>query len=69
MDYAIFTDNWWFWFVKEYGISIGIIWGILKAIAVLDPSNKTNKVLDTFRSLLPGSKENKELARRAEDRQ
>ena len=64
MDYLILSDDWWYWIVKTYGISIGLLWAFLKAMAVLDPSNKTNKILDTFRGLIPG---NKELARRASD--
>lgn len=64
MEYMIFTDDWWYWFVKNYGVTIAIGWAILKGIAILDPSNKTNQVLDTFRGLLPGQKE---MARRATD--
>ena len=66
MDYILFTDDWWYWFVKNYGITLGLLWAILKALAILDPSNKTNAILDTFRGLVSGSKE---LARRAEDKE
>jgi len=65
MDYLIFTDDWWNWFFHNYAFSIGILWAILKALAILDPSNKTNTILDSFRSFLPGGKE---LARRGTDR-
>ena len=64
-EYLIFTDNWWNWFLHEYAYSLGLLWALLKALAFLDPSNKTNAILDTFRGLMPG---NKELARRAADK-
>lgn len=65
-EYTIFTDDWWYWFAKNYGITLGIGWALLKALAILDPSNKTNAILDSFRSFLPGGKE---LARRATDKE
>ena len=64
-DYILFTDNWWNWFLHEYSFMVGLLWALLKAIAVLDPSNKTNNVLDTFRRLVPGQKE---LRRREDDK-
>ena len=66
MEYILFTDNWWNWFLHEYAFTMGLLWAILKALAILDPSNKTNAILDTFRGLVSGSKE---LARRAEDKE
>lgn len=65
MDAIIFTDNWWNWFLHEYAFTLGVGWAVLKAIAVLDPSNKTNQVLDTFRGLV--AREPKEMNRRATD--
>jgi hypothetical protein len=64
-EYLIFTDNWWNWFLHEYAFTLGLLWAFLKTLAILDPSNKTNAILDTFRGLMPG---NKELARRATDK-
>ncbi len=65
IEYLIFTDNWWNWFLHEYAFTLGLLWALLKTLAILDPSNKTNAILDTFRGLMPG---NKELTRRATDR-
>lgn len=50
MDYIIFTDNWWNWFLHEYAFTVALLWALLKALAVLDPSNKTDKVIDSMRS-------------------
>lgn len=65
-EYLIFTDNWWNWFLHTYSFTIGLGWALLKALAILDPSNKTNTILDSFRSFLPGGKE---LARRGTDKE
>jgi len=62
-EYIMFTDDWWNWFLHTYSFMLGLLWAILKAIAVLDPSNKTNAILDSFRSRMGG----KELERRASD--
>lgn len=65
MDPIIFTDDWWNWFLHTYSFMIGLLWAVLKALAILDPSNKTNAILDTFRGLIPGQKE---MGRREGDR-
>jgi hypothetical protein len=49
-EYLIFTDNWWNWFIHEYAFTMGLLWALLKALAVLDPSNESNKVIDSLRS-------------------
>jgi hypothetical protein len=51
-EFIIFTDNWWNWFLHEYAFTLGILWALLKALAILDPSNKTDKILDSFRAML-----------------
>ena len=50
--YILFTDAWWNWFVHEYAFSLVILWALLKTLAILDPTNKTNDILDSFRSFL-----------------
>lgn len=67
VDFIIFTDNWWNAFIHEYAYTLGLLYALLKAIAVLDPSNKTNKIIDSFCSFLPGRAQ-KELARRETDK-
>jgi hypothetical protein len=64
-EYLIFTDNWWNWFVHEYAYTLVILWALLKCLALLDPTNKTNMILDSFRSLLNNGKS---LNRRATDK-
>ena len=66
-DPIIFTDDWWNWFLHTYSFMIGLVWAILKALAVLDPTNRTNSILDSFRSRIPGGE--KQLARRADDQE
>lgn len=56
MDYIIFTDNWWNWFVHEYAFTLALLFCLLKGLAVLDPTNKTNQIVDSLRSLLTRSK-------------
>jgi len=67
MDHIIFTDDWWNWFLHTYSFMIALLWAVLKALAILDPSNKSNQVLDTFRGMLSRSPD-KDLARREEDK-
>ena len=43
-DPIIFTDDWWNWFLHTYSFMIGLVWAILKALAVLDPTNRTNSI-------------------------
>ena len=52
MDFILFTDNWWNWFIHEYAFTLGLLWALLKALAILDPTNKSNEILESFRSLL-----------------
>ncbi len=66
MDYLIFTDNWWNWFVHEYAYTIVVLWALLKTLAMLDPTNKSNEILESFRSLLNVGSNN--LGRRTSDR-
>jgi len=63
-EYILFTENWWNQFLHEYAFTLGLLWALLKTLAILDPSNSTNKVLDSFRGFMPGGKE---LARRVTD--
>jgi len=46
MDYVLFTDNWWKWFISEYSYTIALFWALLKGIAVLSPDTPTNKIID-----------------------
>lgn len=46
MDFIIFTDNWWNWFIHEYAFTLALLWALLKALAVLDPSTRSNKVIE-----------------------
>jgi hypothetical protein len=48
-EYTILTDNWWNWFVHEYAFTMAIVWALLKGLAILDPSNKTDKIVDLLR--------------------
>jgi len=67
MDYIFFTDNWWNWFLHEYAFSLLILYALLRCIAVLDPSNKTNLIIDTFRNVI-SKRSGKEMARRESDK-
>lgn len=53
-DYIIFTDNWWNVFIHEYAITIGILWALLKCLAMFDATNKSNTVLESFRNMITG---------------
>ena len=64
-EYLIFTDNWWNWFLHEYAYTLGLLWALLKALAMLDPTNQSNQILDSFRSLFNTGQS---LNRRADDK-
>ena len=69
MDFILFTDNWWNWFIHEYAFTLGILWALLKALAILDPTNKSNEILESFRSLLnTGSNLNRRLTDRLDEK-
>ncbi len=51
-DYLIFTDNWWNWFFHEYAFTILVLYALLKCLAMCDPSNKSDTILEAFRSML-----------------
>jgi len=51
MDFMIFTDNWWNWFFHEYAFTIALLFVLLKGLALLDPTNQSNEILDSIRSL------------------
>lgn len=53
-DYIIFTDNWWNAFLHEYAFTLVILWALLKCLAMLDPTNQSNDILDSFRAMLAG---------------
>jgi len=46
MDFILFTDSWWNWFLHEYAFSIGVIWALLKMLAILHPGVETNKIME-----------------------
>jgi hypothetical protein len=50
-DYIMFTDAWWKIFLADYSYTIGIFWALLKGIAVLDPENKSNKIIDLLQGV------------------
>ncbi|OPY89024.1 MAG: hypothetical protein A4E71_00104 [Smithella sp. PtaU1.Bin162] len=50
-DFLIFTDNWWNWFLHEYAFTIGLLYALLKGLAVLDPNNNSNKVVDMLQTI------------------
>ena len=55
-EYLIFTDNWWNWFIHEYAFTLGLLFALLKGLAVLDPTNKTDKIVESLRALFDKSK-------------
>ncbi len=55
-DYLLFTDNWWNWFLHEYAFTLVVLWALLKTLALCDPTNKTNTILDSFKSMLNNGK-------------
>lgn len=63
--YDIFTDDWWTWFAHQYSYSMVIVWALLKTVALLDPTNKSNEILDSFRTILSAG--NSSMSRRASD--
>lgn len=68
-EYILFTDNWWNWFVHEYAYTLVILWALLKTLALCDSTNKTNQILDSFRSLLnTGNSLNRRTTDRPEDK-
>lgn len=46
----IFTDQWWLWVWNTYSISLGMGLGLLKVVAIIVPSNKTNQIVDLLTS-------------------
>lgn len=42
----IFTDQWWLWIWNNYSISIGMIFVLLKILAILNPGAKTNQIME-----------------------
>ncbi len=53
-DYLIFTDHWWNAFLHEYAFTLLILWALLKCLAMLDPTNHSDEILDSFRAMLSG---------------
>ena len=50
-EYLIFTNNWWNWFFHEYAFTVALLFVLLKGLALLDPTNHSNEILDSLRSL------------------
>lgn len=52
IEHMLFTDNWWNAFIHEYAYTLFILWALLKTLAKLDPTNKSDDILESFRALL-----------------
>ncbi len=50
-EYIIFTDSWWNWFLHEYAFTLALLYVLLKGLAILDPSNKSDQIVESLRSL------------------
>jgi ABC-type uncharacterized transport system permease subunit len=46
----IFSDNWWKWLLSNYSYSIGLLIGLFKAWAIVNPNVPSNKIIDLFKA-------------------
>jgi hypothetical protein len=51
MDFTIFTDSWWNWFVHEYAFTLGLLMSLLKGLAILHPGVDSNKIVDLLQGV------------------
>ena len=43
---TILSDVWWLWLWNNYSISLGLLLGLLKLLAVLHPGAESNKIME-----------------------
>lgn len=46
MNYELMTDQWWLYVWNNYSISIGMVFVLLKILAILNPGVKTDKIME-----------------------
>lgn len=48
---SILSDVWWLWLWNNYSISLGLLLGLLKLLAVLHPGAESNKIMEFLQQI------------------